>query len=141
MVLLTVVGEGLAHPGYTFVYLGPLAECKECKVKNVCFGLVRGKRYRVVGPRKVKHACKVHDGNVQVVEVEDVAFEVCIPEKGLVEGSAVTMAQMDCKRVACASHRLCVPLGIDQGTRVKILELSDRVECAAGESRRRAKVI
>jgi hypothetical protein len=141
MVLLTVVGEGLVQPGYTFVYLGPLAECKECKVKNVCFGLVRGKRYRVVGPRKVKHPCKVHDGQVQVVEVEEIPFEICIPDKGLIEGSAITMSQMDCKRAACAHHRLCVPLGIDPGTRLQVLALGEKVVCAVKESRSRAKVI
>ena len=86
MVLLTVGGERLVEPGYAFVYLGPLAECKECKVKNVCFGLVKGKRYKVVSGRKVKHACKVHEGGVQVVEVEEIPFEACVPDKGLIEG-------------------------------------------------------
>ncbi len=141
MVLLTVIAENLVEPDYTFVYLGPLSECKECKVKNVCFGLVRGKRYRVVSPRKVKHACKVHEGQVQVVEVEDVPFEVCIPDKGLIEGSAVTMTQMDCKLVGCIHHRLCVPLGIDKGARLQVLALGDKVDCAARESRRKASVI
>jgi hypothetical protein len=141
MVLLTVVGEGLVLPGYTFVYLGPLAECKECKVKNVCFGLVKGKRYRVVSPRKVKHACKVHDGGVQVVEVEEVPFDVCVPEKGLVAGSSITLQMADCRHLGCPSRGLCFPLGIDRGAKLQVIEVGDKVDCAARESRRKARVL
>ena len=141
MVLLTVVGERLAEPGYAFVYMGPLAECKECKVKNVCFGLVKGKRYRVVSPREVKHACKVHEGGVQVVEVEEIPFVTCVPDKGLVEGSAITLSMSDCGRVGCAHYWLCVPLGIEKGARFQVLALGEKVECGAKESRRKAKVL
>ena len=141
MVLLTVVGERLVEPGYAFVYMGPLAECKECKVKNVCFGLVKGKRYRVVSSRKVKHECNVHEGGVQVVEVEEVPFVACVPEKGLVEGSAITLSMGDCRHAGCPHYRLCVPLGVEKGARLQVLEMMDKVECAQREPRRRVKVL
>jgi hypothetical protein len=140
MVILTVVGEGQATAGHTFVYLGPLGDCKECRVRNVCFGLARGKRYRVVGPRKVKHACKAHEGGGQVVEVEEVPFDICIPEKGIVEGSAMTASGNECRHVGCSHFRLCVSVGVDRGMRLHVIELGERVECARGEPRRKARV-
>jgi uncharacterized protein (UPF0179 family) len=140
MVMLTVIGEGQIEAGYVFVYLGPLSECKECRVKNICFNLDKGKRYRVVGSRKMKHDCKVHEGGVQVVEVEEVPWEACVPDKGLVEGSAATLSPAECRRVGCPHYRLCIPIGVEKGIKVHILELGEKVECAQKESRRKVKV-
>lgn len=70
MVLVTVVGEQQCKKGFEFVFGGPLAECRECKVKNVCFHLEQNKEYRVTETRDVHHECKIHEGGVRVVEVE-----------------------------------------------------------------------
>jgi len=140
MVLLTVIGEGQVEPGYVFVYLGPLSECKECKVKNICFALVKGKRYRVVNARKVKHDCKVHEGGGVVVEVEEVPFGACVLDKGLVEGSATSFSPAECHKAGCAHYRLCIPTGVDKGAKFQIIELGEKVECAQKEARRKVKV-
>src|SRR5512136_2692138 len=55
MVLVTVVGELQCKKGYEFVFGGPIAECRDCKVKNVCFHLEQDKRYRVVEIRDGHH--------------------------------------------------------------------------------------
>jgi len=140
MVLLTVIGEGQVEPGYVFVYLGPLSECKECKVKNICFALVKGKRYKVLGSRKVRHDCKVHEKGVQVVEVEEVPFEACVPDKGLVEGTATSFGAGDCRKVGCPHYRLCMPVGLEKGAKLQIIELGEKVECAQKDSRRKVTV-
>ena len=90
MVLVTVVGESQCKKGFEFVFGGPLAECRECKVKNVCFHLEQNRWYRVTGIRDVHHDCRVHEGGVRVVEVERVPTRAAIPNAQAVEGSIIT---------------------------------------------------
>ena len=90
MVLVTVVGESQCKKGFEFVFSGPLAECRECKVKNVCFHLEPNRLYRVIEVRDVHHDCKVHEEGVRVVEVEKLPTKTALPSKSAIEGSMIT---------------------------------------------------
>ena len=70
MVMLTVIGKKLAKEGMEFVFLGPIADCKECKVRNICFHLEKGTMYRIVSMRDKDHDCPQHEDGVRVVQVE-----------------------------------------------------------------------
>ncbi len=58
MVVITLIGEHQAKEGEQFVYRGPLTECRECKLKAVCFNLDPGSMYRIKKIRDVHHECR-----------------------------------------------------------------------------------
>ncbi len=132
MVLVTVVGESQCKKGFVFVFGGPIADCRECKVKNVCFHLEQNRWYKVTEVRDVHHECRIHEGGVRVVEVERVPTRAAIPNSQAVEGSMITFEEADCNKLGCPNRRLCRPLGAE-GTRLKITSVENlEVECPKG---------
>jgi len=136
MVLVTVVGERQCKKGFEFVFNGPLAECRECKVKNVCFHLEPNRLYRVVDVREVHHDCKVHEEGVRVVEVEKLPTKTALPTMVAVEGSMVTFEETDCTAIGCPNYRICKPAGAVEGMRFRITTVSGEIECRRGRSLR-----
>ena len=47
MPLVTLIGEKLAIEDAEFTYLGPQNDCRNCKLKTVCFNLKPGRRYKI----------------------------------------------------------------------------------------------
>ena len=133
MVLVTVVGELQCRKGYEFVFGGPIADCRDCKVRNVCFHLEQDKWYRVVEIRDVHHDCKFHEGGVRVVEVERIPIKAAIPRRAAVEGSVLTFEEPNCKRIGCPYLRLCKPLGASDGMKFKISSVKEEIECPRGD--------
>src|SRR5512136_1333990 len=133
MVLVTVVGELQCKKGYEFVFGGPIAECRDCKVKNVCFHLEQDKRYRVVEIRDVHHECKMHESGVRVVEVEKVPIRAAIPRRSAVEGSVLTFEETACERIGCPNFGLCKPLGAYEGSRFRIASVEQEIDCPRGD--------
>lgn len=133
MVLVTVVGERQCKKGFEFVFGGPLAECRECKVKNVCFHLEPNRVYRVTAVRAVHHDCKVHEEGVRVVEVEKLPTKSAMPAKTAVEGSMVTFEETDCRIIGCPNYRLCRPAGAAEGMRFRIASVGEEIECRTGK--------
>jgi len=137
MVLVTVVGELQCKKDFEFVFGGPLAECRECKVKNVCFHLDENKRYRVTGLREVRHDCKVHEGGVRVVEVEKVPTRAAISSRVALPGSVLQFDKVECEKVGCENYWLCRPYGSVEGSRFKVLSVEpEEVQCPRGKSLR-----
>ena len=136
MVLVTVVGERQCRKGFEFVFSGPLAECRECKVKNVCFHLEPNRRYRVTEVREVHHDCKVHEEGVRVVEVEKLPTKTALQAKSAVEGSMIAFEETDCDMIGCANYRLCNPVEAAEGMRFRIISVEDEVDCPRGKSLR-----
>jgi uncharacterized protein (UPF0179 family) len=137
MVLVTVVGEMQCRKGFEFVFSGPLAECRECKVKNVCFHLEENRWYRVTEIRDVHHECKMHEGGVRVVEVERLPTKAAIPAKAAIEGSMLQFEESTCAIKGCPNYKLCKPLGAVEGMRFRISVVKqEEVECPRGEQLR-----
>jgi len=134
MVLVTVVGEHQCKKGFEFVFGGPLAECKDCKVRNVCFHLEPNRRYIVKEVRDVHHECKVHEEGVRVVEVEKLPTRHALPTKAAVEGSMITFEEISCNHIGCPSYRLCKHSGASEGMRFRIISVEGDVECLKGKS-------
>lgn len=133
MVLVTVVGERQCKKGFEFVFGGPLAECRECKVRNVCFHLEPNRLYRVTEVRDVHHECKVHEEGVRVVEVEKLPTKSALPVKAAVEGSMITYEETDCLIVGCPNYRLCKPVGAAEGMRFRISSVGPEIDCRRGK--------
>jgi uncharacterized protein (UPF0179 family) len=73
MPLVTLIGEKLAKENDEFIYLGPQNDCKNCKLKTVCFNLKTGGRYKITKVRDKRHSCSLHEGNAAVVEVQEIS--------------------------------------------------------------------
>ncbi|MFQ5909671.1 MAG: UPF0179 family protein [Thermoplasmata archaeon] len=129
MVLVTLVGEKQVREGNEFVYSGPLSECRDCRLKGVCFNLEEGKRYRISSVRRLHHSCRVHEEGVRVVEVEVVPVEAAVGIRSAVEGSTVTLKFPECKEIGCDYYRLCHPLGLRTRQKATIVEVRRRIDC------------
>jgi len=135
MVLLTVIGRRLAKPGSEFIFIEPNSNCKECKVKTICFHLGAGVKYRIVNVRDVVHECQQHEDNVVIVEVEEVPREVVIPKKQAMEGTTITIELPKCRERGCQYYRLCYPVGMESGMKRQVIEVLDKVKCPDGQDR------
>jgi len=134
MAIITLVGKELAEEGMEFQYLGPLLECRACKLKNVCFNLDEGKWYRVVKVREKEHDCKVHEsGKVVTVEVEEIPVPLLLDLKTVVEGEVIEYHRINCHSYGCDEKELCRPAGLRTGTKIKIEKIEGHMKCGDKE--------
>jgi uncharacterized protein len=133
MVLITLIGEPTAQLGNRFVYLGPLTDCKECKLRNVCFNLEQGAMYEVTRIRNQTHQCMEREDLVHVVEVEKVPILASIPKKQAIDGSMITFQYPKCGNIGCKNYGNCYPIGAQDGKKYSITEVQKDVDCPIGE--------
>lgn len=136
MVFVTLIGEKQTKVGNEFVYTGFLSECKDCRLKGVCFNLEEGKRYRITAVRSIHHDCKIHEEGVRVVEVEKLPIHSAMSARLALEGAVVSLEQRACSNLECKHYRLCNPYGIKLEDKFKILKVGDEIECVLGEKLR-----
>ena len=135
MAMLTVMGDKLAKKGLIFIYNGPSSECKDCKVKNICFHLEKGSRYKIVGVRDVKHDCKLHENGVRIIEVEKVPVPAALDKKQAMEGSTITLILPNCRDMGCKSRDLCFAIGLESKKRYKVAKVKKKLKCSKGYDR------
>jgi uncharacterized protein (UPF0179 family) len=133
MVLITLIGETQARIGNRFYFVGPLTECKECRLRGVCFNLEPGSLYEVVGLRDTVHECPIHEGSVRVVEVERKQITAAIPRKLAIDGSTITFENRKCENLGCENHAYCHPVCLKDGTKLRITSIVGELECPDGE--------
>ena len=140
MGLVTIVGDLLAKKEVEFIYLGPLDECKKCKVKTACFNLKPYHTYKIINIREKKHGCSVHEGPGVVVEVEEQPIRTTIDKK-LSKGSITQLEPKTCDNLFCSYHENCTTPAVQKGRKYKIDTILDDVDCDKGESLVQADVI
>lgn len=139
MGLVTIVGETQAKIGNRFYFMGPLTDCKECKLKNVCFNMEVGALYEVVGLRDTMHDCVARESKVRVVDVEKKAFRAAISKKQAM-GSSVTFEKRYCKNIGCENWQLCCPHNVKNGDKLTIVDDISDIQCPIGEQLRLVKL-
>lgn len=134
MVTLTMVGTDIAAVGNEFISIGETEKCKDCKFRNVCITLEKGKKYRITSVRPVTHHCIAHDDEVQVVEVENIPRRIAV-ESGryLMEGATITFPGSTCRKFSCKYYSLCNPAGIDADTKIRVIKIVKKLECPEGK--------
>jgi len=133
MSLITLVGASGAEPGREFYYLGPIEECRDCRLKGVCFNLEAGSRYRIVEVRDQRHECREQEGDmVAAVVVEKVPTPGAVPKKSSIEGSVVTFQPSGCGRIGCPNYMLCNPIGKADGAKCSVVAVNGDLECPIG---------
>ena len=137
---ITLLGREQARVGHRFIYSGPLQDCRECQLKNICFNLVEGRRYLVKHVREKAHPCAVFEDGVRVVEVERVPFRAGIPRSMIVEGSVITFHPQGCRSPDCSDYLLERPPDVPDGTRIRIIGILSEHTCPDGRRFREALV-
>jgi len=137
MVIITIIGELLAKKNELFIYCGPLSECRECKLKTVCFNLELGRQYCVKSVRDVHHDCRIHEDGVRVVEVENAGILASVPSKLAIDGATFSFKSRDCPIFSCENYWLCHPFGVNAGTKYRISSVEGNLSCEEGQSLRK----
>jgi len=127
--VVSLVGETQAKIGTTFIFRGPLSECRDCKKKTVCFNLEEGTLYEIVSVRDKHHDCNVHDGGVRVVELKKAPVETTIDTKYAIEGSTVSIDKEVCLNIGCESYRMCFLLGPKSNKKFRVTKVKGDVKC------------
>jgi len=131
---VTLVGEKHAKKGNKFIYRGPLSECRECKVKTVCFNLEDGRTYEIKDVRQMHHPCKVHEGGVRAVEYEKLPIEYAINSEAAIEKARITIDNKEvCINRGCDNYKLCFPLGLKLGSQYEIKSVKGNINCTEGK--------
>jgi len=139
MPLVTLIGEKLAKEGEEFVYLGPNNECRNCKLKTVCFNLKTGRRYKIINIRDKRHSCAVHDGNAAVVEVQEMPIFAAV-EKNLSEGNTTKIEKKECRNIGCIYFELCNSIALQKDKNYKIISIYESIDCPIGHDLQRAEL-
>lgn len=134
MVLITLIGEPVAKPGKKFVYLGPLTDCKDCRLRTVCFNLDAGCRYEITKIRDQKHECSARESAVRVVEVEKVKIDSAVQKKVAMDGSMITFQSPKCNNIGCGNYMVCHPAGVTDGGKYALSDVGKKVDCPVGEN-------
>lgn len=128
MALVTLIGECLAEENEEFIYIGPNNECKNCKLKTVCFNLKLGRQYKITKKREKQHGCNVHEGNVVVVEVSELPILTSIDKK-VTEGAKINIHKKDCKNIGCDNFEICINKAIQKGKTYTVKKVYERIDC------------
>lgn len=132
-VSVTLISKKIAKPGTVFQFLGPLVDCKDCALKNVCFDLDFGKFYRITALRAKEHECILYqDNKVVSVEIEEAPAEMILPKKQAIDGGIITYSELDCENIGCDHYCFCKMLGLKEGMKLTILDVGDKVVCPNG---------
>jgi len=140
VVQITLVGERQAEAGHEFIYRGPQPECAPCKVRSACLNQGLGRRYRVTRVRDVSHPCLLNEERARVVEVEPIAPDCSLSARVGVEGAVLAYEKLVCSNGACPNFRLCHPVGVEPGMKIRVVEVGRELECPLGYSLVSAKV-
>ena len=140
VVQITLVGERQAHAGHEFIYRGPQPECTPCKVRSACLNQDLGRRYRITRVRDVSHPCLLNEERARVVEVEPIPPDCSLSARVGVEGAVLAYEKIVCSNGPCPNFRLCHPVGVEPGMRIRVVELGPELECPLGYSLVSAKV-
>lgn len=139
MPLVTLIGEKLARENGEFCYIGPNNECRNCKLKTVCFNLKLGRRYKITKVRDKRHVCNVHEGTAVVVEVQELPILTTIDKK-LSEGSKTKVEKKDCNSIGCKNYDLCNNLAIQKDKNYNIVKIFESIECPLGYDLQKAEL-
>lgn len=138
MALVTLIGERIAKKDEEFIYLGPNNDCKNCKLKTVCFNLKQNRRYKIKKVRDKKHNCKIHEGTATVVEVEQLPIITAIDKKHT-EGSKAKFQKIDCNNIGCDNYRYCSEK-IQKDKTYVIKKIYEDIKCPLGNKLQKAEL-
>ena len=139
MTQVTLLGKMLCNKGAEFTYLGPLNDCKNCKLKTVCFNLKPGKTYKVIKVREKQHSCPVHEQHVYVVEVEEQSI-IGVVDKKLSKGDKTQPPTTKCIHIGCTFNDECTNPAVQSGKTYRIVKTLDAIVCPIKHQLKKAEL-
>ncbi len=133
MAMVTLIGVNLAETGVQFRYIGPNTECRNCRLKTVCFNLKPGRLYEITAVRDKEHTCGVHEDHVVVVEVTELPL-VLLLEKSATVGSSVKINRARCRQLDCEHYSECMNPGVKPEKTYTVQKLLGEVSCPKGKT-------
>ncbi|MFH0896682.1 MAG: UPF0179 family protein [Candidatus Bathyarchaeota archaeon] len=128
--IITLVGLKQARRDFLFLNEGPLKECENCALFKVCVSkLEAGRIYLVADVRDKIFPCPIHEEGVQVVEVVEPNIQANIESRLAFPYGIITFQSQSCKEASCPNHEKCVPHGIKDWDRCKVIEVKGQVVC------------
>ncbi len=128
MATVTLIGSLLAEVDTEFLYIGPLSECKNCKLKTVCFNLTPGHVYKITSIREKHHPCQIHAQDVVVVEVEKQPIITAIPTKEQPTAS-IEGEKIFCPHIGCDHYDLCTNPAVQEGKTYTVKKNLGKMSC------------
>jgi uncharacterized protein (UPF0179 family) len=128
--VITFIAKNLAKLGYRFQHMGELEKCKTCKMYQVCIQSLEAKRiYEVIDN---EFECPLHEEQIKVVRVKETEKKVGIPTNMTFSGATMSFQPQDCPEI-CEFRKFCVPVGLKEGDKVRIIDILKKVECRQGK--------
>jgi uncharacterized protein (UPF0179 family) len=136
--IVTLISSGQAKPETIFIHRGAGSKCADCEYYKVCIMNVEpGRVYRIVKVRDKALQCKQYETEMKVVEVAHAGIPVSLPAKQAISGAIVSFKTPECQNEACVDYELCFPLGLKDGDRCEVLEVTENLECPEGIPRKK----
>lgn len=130
---ITIVGLKQAKRGFTFIHEGPLKECEACSLFRVCMTNLEPRRvYEVVEVLEKVFPCNFHEDGARIVRVLEPDLKVAIESRYAFPQGIITFKPQECEEILCQNYDICVPRGLREGDRGKILEVIGQVQCRLG---------
>ena len=138
---VTLIGTTLARVDLEFIYEGESAECEGCTVMKACHNLKPGRRYRIVGVRKTRHACPLHLDGATAVEVVESSVPALISADMAIRNTRISF-EPSCTRESCEHFPLCYPDGLVPGEKYVVVQVLGNAPpgCAKGRNLQRVEL-
>ena len=131
---ITLIGVDLARKNMEFTFKGPLSgKCDDCRIRNVCFNLEPGKKYKITDVKEQVNPCFVYNKNkVSTIEVEEVKNTYNIQNgKRLMEGSSIELRSMKCDYLTCPNIEKCNLINISS-KKIVVNKIEKKLSCPKG---------
>ncbi len=140
MTLVTLVGEKIAKEDSEFIYIGPNNDCRNCKLKTVCFNLKPGRRYKIKKIRDKRHSCTMHEGNTAVVEVIEMPLITAIAKNLIDENSIKIERKNNCRNIGCENIDLCNNPALQNEKTYVIKNVYEQITCPIGNELKKVEL-
>jgi uncharacterized protein (UPF0179 family) len=138
--IVTLVGELQAKPGFKFIFQGASDVCASCKLREVCvMKLEPNTVYKVVEVLKKRHKCPLREGWVVVAKVVEAEVEALLDAKMAVEDAVITFKRKKCNNTDCSLRSVCQSPYVKEGEKYRVLKVErDGIFC---DGRKMLKVL
>lgn len=129
--IVTLVSSRQAKVGNVFIHKGSASKCDGCDFSRVCVkNLEPGRVYSIIKVRGKNLHCKHYETQMQVVEAIEAEIPTAVPSKQAILGAVITLQTAICKKEECEGYELCFPVGLKDGDKCEILDVTGSLECS-----------
>ena len=133
--IITIIGKEQARTNFKFIFHGHSNDCKVCKYNKACLSkLEAGRIYVIIRTTKKDLECKLHGGKGRVVEVIEETVEGVVDARMAIQDVLIEFNPIGCNRLTCKNYKKCVPSGLIDGDKCKVIKIIGTMDCPKGLS-------